>query len=231
MRRFAALVLVPALLACAPPAAAAERSAGVRSSADARSSARSARSKPGAPKARCAGHRSTRLRGAARHRACARFGHGRLIGTARTALTGAPAAFGVPAPFAAPAPPAPAAAAPGAAPAPAAGPAPTAPTLPPVFSDPRALQVQAFEFGLQLSKATVRSGDVRVEFNSARAEDPHNLLLVRSDGSGPVLRFDEQPAGAVASRTLPLTTGRWTLFCSLTGHEAAGMRATLNVAD
>jgi uncharacterized cupredoxin-like copper-binding protein len=28
---------------------------------------------------------------------------------------------------------------------------------------------------------------------------------------------------------LPLTRGRWKLFCSLSGHEAAGMRATLTV--
>ena len=76
---------------------------------------------------------------------------------------------------------------------------------------------------------SLAAGDVRVEFNLARAEDPHNLWLVREDGTGTAHFFDEEPSGAVVARTLPLTRGRWKLFCSLNGHEAAGMRATLTV--
>ena len=34
---------------------------------------------------------------------------------------------------------------------------------------------------------------------------------------------------AVVAKTLALTRGRWKLFCSLNGHEAAGMRAVLTV--
>jgi plastocyanin len=102
--------------------------------------------------------------------------------------------------------------------------------LPPVFSNPFAVQVQAFEFGLQLSKTTVSAGNVRVEFNLARAEDPHNLFLVRNDGTGPAFSFDESPSGAVLAKTFPLSAGRWTLFCSLPSHEAAGMRTSLTVA-
>ena len=74
------------------------------------------------------------------------------------------------------------------------------------------------------------AGNVRVEFNLARAEDPHNLFLVRSDGTGPAYSFDESPSGAVLAKTFPLTSGRWTLFCALPGHEAAGMRTSLTVA-
>ncbi len=33
----------------------------------------------------------------------------------------------------------------------------------------------------------------------------------------------------MVAKSLALTKGRWTLFCSLSGHEAAGMRATLTV--
>jgi plastocyanin len=101
--------------------------------------------------------------------------------------------------------------------------------LPPIYSNPYAVQVQGFEFGLQLSKASVSAGDVRVEFNLTRAEDPHNLWLVREDGAGAPFSFDEEQSGAVVAKTLALTRGRWKLFCSLTGHEAAGMRATLTV--
>ena len=161
-------------------------------------------------------------------RACLRSG--RLVGVSGAARAGAPASFGVGRPFAG----APVAApAPGTTPSPTATPTPTptGPSLPTIPTNPRALQVQAFEFGLQLSKASVLSGGVRVEFNSSRAEDPHNLVLVRSDGTGNIYEFGEQPAGAVSSKTLQLSAGRWKLFCSLPRHESLGMTATLTVDD
>jgi plastocyanin len=182
-----------------------------------------------APKAQCAKVSAKRparaRRRAALKRLCARPGR-RLVGESRTSLIGVPGSFAAPAPFAV---------APAAAPAaPVAGepepaPAPEAPVLPPIYSNPFAVQVRATEFALQLSKASVSAGDVRVEFNLSRAEDPHNLWLVREDGTGSPYSFDEQPSEAVVAKTLALTRGRWKLFCSLTGHEAAGMRATLTV--
>ena len=57
------------------------------------------------------------------------------------------------------------------------------------------------EFGLQLSKATVSAGDVRVEFNLSRAEDPHNLWLVREDGTGTPYSFDEEPSAVSGARS------------------------------
>ena len=221
-----------AIATVAAPADAAQRRAGTQHAA---------------PKAQCAKAPSTRpararRRAAARHRAAARrrasarrctAARGPLVGESRSGLVGAPGSFGAPAPFAsAPAPgpaggPAPVTAPP----VPGPGPGPDALLPPPVYTDPHALQVRGFEFGLQLSKATVSAGDVRVEFNLSRAEDPHNLWLVREDGSGTPSGFDEAPSGAVVAKTLALTRGRWRLFCSLSGHEAAGMRATLTVGS
>jgi len=184
--------------------------------------------------AKAASKRSGRAlrRAASRRRAlllrrCAAAKTRSLVGSSRAALIGVPAAgFSAPAPFAtAPAPAAGATAAPTPTPEPAG--APSGPVLPPIYSNPYAVQVQGFEFGLQLSKAAVSAGDVRVEFNLARAEDPHNLWLLREDGAGSAYSFDEEPSGAVVAKTLALTRGRWKLFCSLDGHEAAGMRATL----
>ena len=127
-------------------------------------------------------------RATARRRALLRAGAprptGRSLAESRAALIGVPAgAFAAPgavrdrpgarapATCRRPGPPAPV-------------PRPPSPVLPPIYSNPYAVQVQGFEFGLQLSKATVSAGDVRVEFNLARAEDPHNLWLVREDGTG-----------------------------------------------
>ena len=155
---------------------------------------------------------------------------GRLVGEARGGLIGVPGAFAAPAPFTAGPSAVPSGAADGPVTTqPAPTPTPEAPVLPPIYSNPFAVQVQGFEFGLQLSKATVSAGDVRVEFNLSRAEDPHNLWLVREDGSGSAYSFDEEPSGTVVAKTLGLTRGRWKLFCSLSGHEASGMRATLTV--
>jgi plastocyanin len=187
------------------------------------------------PKAKCvaakaAAKRATKLsrRAAARRRAllrrCAASKRVR-VGESGGGLIGMPGALAAPIQFAAPQP----ASGDPAAPSPAPTPAPEAPILPPIYSNPYAVQVQGFEFGLQLSKAAVSAGDVRVEFNLARAEDPHNLWLVREDGTGTAHSFDEEPSGAVVAKMLPLTRGRWKLFCSLSGHEAAGMRATLTV--
>ncbi|HET8950561.1 MAG TPA: hypothetical protein VFN44_08620 [Solirubrobacteraceae bacterium] len=173
------------------------------------------------PKAACA---KASVKRAVLRRRCAAAR--RRTGVASAGLLGAPGSFAAPAPFAtAPAPTldAPADAAP-APPEP-----PTGPALPPVYSNPLAVQVRAYEFRFQLSKSAVAAGDVRVEFNLSGAEDPHDLFLVREDGTGPAYSFGEEPSGAVVSRTFPLTTGRWRLLCSLTGHEAAGMRATLTV--
>ncbi len=141
-----------------------------------------------------AGRRAAaKRRAAARRRALARrcaAVRGPLAGESRTGLIGAPGSFAAPAPFAAaPAPAPPPAARPPVSRPPAPGPAEPAAAAPPVYSNPHAVQVQGFEFGLQLSKATVSAGDVRVEFNLSRAEDPHNLWLVREDGSGTPYRL------------------------------------------
>jgi hypothetical protein len=186
------------------------------------------------PKAKCAAAKAAakrsaraRRRAAARRRALLRrcaAARRPLVGKAGGGVIGMPGALAAPIPFTAPP-----AQAPGDPVAPAPAPTPEPPVLPPIYSNPYAVQVQGFEFGLQLSKAAVSAGDVRVEFNLARAEDPHNLWLVREDGTGSAHVFEEEPSGAVVARMLPLTRGRWKLFCSLNGHEAAGMRATLTV--
>jgi plastocyanin len=155
----------------------------------------------------------------------------RLVGVTGAGLLGGPAAFSAAIAFTSGAA-APAASVPAAAGALAATPTPTpdpGSTLPTVPTNPHAVQVQAFEYGLQLSKGTVSSGTVRVEFNSTRAEDTHNLELIRTDGTGQPLTFDQQPSGAVTAQSLPLAAGTYRLFCSLPQHDSLGMHATLTV--
>ncbi len=83
-------------------------------------------------------------------------------------------------------------------------------------------------FRFVLSRPTVPAGKVIIEFVN-RGQDAHNLNAI-----GP---SEDSVAGSIPS-TLPnahpslafnLRPGSYTLFCSLPGHEARGMKATLVV--
>jgi len=83
---------------------------------------------------------------------------------------------------------------------------------------------------LLLSRTTVLPGQVKLEFNNVFAQDPHDLLVERVDGTGPAFAFDELEPEQVQSRTLTLDAGAWRLSCTIATHAARGMEATLTVA-
>ena len=87
--------------------------------------------------------------------------------------------------------------------------------------------VTAREWSLTLSRPDVPAGVARIGFLN-RGEDPHDLRL-RSAGGATLLSFDEAPPDGYEERDVSLGAGSYTLFCSLPGHEALGMRATLVV--
>jgi len=217
--RVVLVIAAVALLYAAGPAEAAPKRAGAPKAACAKGALAHA-ARAGVP---AAARRGAARRASRRRARCAAV----RVGEAKAGRAGVPSTFAAPVPFAT----APAAAAPGVSTpgAPATPGEPAGAVLPPVYSNPRAVQIRAYEFRFQLSKSSVSAGDVSVEFNLSAAEDPHDLWLVREDGTGQAHSFGETPAGAVTRTTFPLTAGRWTLFCSLTGHQAAGMRSTLTV--
>ena len=72
-----------------------------------------------------------------------------------------------------------------------------------------------------------------VEFAN-RGEDPHDLQLAPVTGAGETTgaardAFPTLSSGKLGTQTLTLTPGTWRLWCSLPGHDAAGMHATLTV--
>jgi hypothetical protein len=94
------------------------------------------------------------------------------------------------------------------------------------------LLVEAREFRFSLSRTTVKAGPAIVQL-AARGEDPHDLRLVKLDARG---RASGRPAsvpetlpGGVGEWRGTLTRGRWRLYCSLPGHDRAGMHAVLKV--
>src|SRR5262249_27171799 len=113
-------------------------------------------------------------------------------------------------------------------PTPTATPKPTVtatptPTATPVL--PRRTAVDLVEYDIQSSYDTLGTG--RVTFNAHNlGEDDHNLTV--RNASGDLGKIDLAP-GDTAALTLDLAPGDYTLYCSLLGHEAAGMRTTISV--
>ena len=87
----------------------------------------------------------------------------------------------------------------------------------------------ASEFRLTLSRPALAAGPVTVELRNV-GEDPHNLIVSPDDGSHSVIAaFAETPSGDLLTQGMNLPAGKYYLWCSLEGHEAAGMSARLRV--
>jgi plastocyanin len=93
---------------------------------------------------------------------------------------------------------------------------------------PARVQVIAKEYSFTLSRAEVPAGKVIVEFVNG-GEDPHNLHLAEPAEGAEAGAFPTSSPGFHGDLTLNLHPGAYTLFCSLPGHEAKGMKATLIV--
>jgi hypothetical protein len=92
---------------------------------------------------------------------------------------------------------------------------------------PARLQVVADEFTLTLSRGTIRHGDAVVELANF-GEDDHDLALRRLGGTR-TFRVGVVHPGQVGELDRKLRAGRYALWCTLGGHRAHGMRATLVV--
>jgi len=116
------------------------------------------------------------------------------------------------------------------APRPFTAPAPTQPgTLPPRPVPPgRYVSVQAREFYYTLSRPLVATGEVTIELRN-NGEDPHNLVVSPQGTHDRLVSFADHDPAEVSATNLTLQTGGYYLWCSLEGHEAAGMHATLTV--
>ena len=110
-------------------------------------------------------------------------------------------------------------------PAPAEAPAPEGGSTPPP-SLPE-VQVSAVEYHYTLSRSSVPAGRVIIEFVD-NGQDEHNLNAEGASGP-PVASFATVTPKTVTRQTVELKPGSYTLFCSLAGHEAKGMKATLTV--
>jgi hypothetical protein len=91
------------------------------------------------------------------------------------------------------------------------------------------LGVTAKEWSYTLSRPERQAGELVIELNN-QGEDPHNLNLQLADESGPELSLATIGPGGQSKGKFNVPAGEYHLWCSLDGHEAAGMSATLVVA-
>jgi plastocyanin len=89
------------------------------------------------------------------------------------------------------------------------------------------VQVSAVEYSFSLSRTSVPAGKVVLEFVN-NGQDEHNLDLEAGEGP-PTSAFANTPSKGVSTLELDMHPGSYTLFCTLPGHEAKGMKATLLV--
>jgi plastocyanin len=85
---------------------------------------------------------------------------------------------------------------------------------------------EAFRF--VLSRPTVPAGKVIIEFVN-HGQDEHNLNAVEPTEGSVAGSLPNTASNAHLSLTVDLHPGSYTLFCSLPGHAAKGMKATLTV--
>jgi hypothetical protein len=97
---------------------------------------------------------------------------------------------------------------------------------------PARLMVTAHEFRLVLSRGAVKPGPAIVQLVNA-GEDSHDLAFRRLDRrgrpTGGTIRLPETTPDALSEGRLALRSGRYRLWCTLPGHDSAGMRAALVV--
>ena len=88
---------------------------------------------------------------------------------------------------------------------------------------PARLLVEATEFHFTLSRTTLRAGRAVIQL-AIRGEDPHDLRIARVRAKIPATL-----PGEVGEWSGRLKRGRYKLYCSLPGHQKAGMRAYIRV--
>ena len=95
---------------------------------------------------------------------------------------------------------------------------------------PARMLVTADEWMLLSSRQRVAAGKVEIQLYN-RGEDAHDLAARRVTRAGkPVgrtFRVRETRPGDLGEATWRLKSGKYSLWCTLPGHRAAGMRATL----
>ena len=93
---------------------------------------------------------------------------------------------------------------------------------------PARVQIVAREFRYSLSRQTIKAGLAILELRNI-GQDAHDLVLERADGRRVLVRWPAAQPGDVIDREVRLKPGNYRFVCTVAGHRALGMQATLRV--
>ena len=97
-----------------------------------------------------------------------------------------------------------------------------------VSPPPARVQIVAQEFRYALSRQTIKAGRAILELRNM-GQDAHDLVLVRADGGGVIVRWPSAQPGDVLDRAVTLRPGRYRFVCTVANHRSLGMQAMLTV--
>jgi uncharacterized cupredoxin-like copper-binding protein len=84
------------------------------------------------------------------------------------------------------------------------------------------------EIAYDTDSLKAKAGNLTIDFNNPNPALPHDVCVDSPDGSE--LGCSEQITGSSTTLALDsLKTGKYVFFCSVPGHEEAGMKGTLTV--
>jgi uncharacterized cupredoxin-like copper-binding protein len=93
---------------------------------------------------------------------------------------------------------------------------------------PARVQVVEKEYSVTLSRLRVHHGPVTVQVVNF-GMDEHDLVIESSKTSASIWKSSLLAPEEIATKTITLARGRYTLSCAVPGHRQLGMVATLTV--
>ena len=82
------------------------------------------------------------------------------------------------------------------------------------------------ELAYEQTDVSTKSGRVTIDFNNQQAQQ-HDVVV--EDSAGTELGQTDLISSSAASTDVELQPGTYTFYCSVPGHEEAGMKGTLTV--
>jgi plastocyanin len=86
------------------------------------------------------------------------------------------------------------------------------------------IDIEAGNFYFKPDKITVNPGIATIKLTAKNGI--HDLVF---DGAYPGFTLEADGGGGAQSKKIDLKAGKYTFYCSITGHRAAGMEGTLTV--
>jgi plastocyanin len=90
------------------------------------------------------------------------------------------------------------------------------------------IEADPTELAYTTSHLRTPQGSVTIEFNNPSSTS-HNVVIEEADGRE--LASTDTISSGTATAKVSLVPGTYTYFCSVDGHEAAGMKGTLSVTE